>query len=154
MELKRAGREFGLSIAGGGPDQGELIAAAAKAGLNHRVRFLGSVFGAEKLRLWLEADLFVFPTTMEGLPYSLLEAMAAGCVPIATPVGAIPDVMRDGEHGLLVPAKDAGALARAVAALDDDRAALAHMAEACRRRVREHYTLPRLAGDFGKLYRA
>lgn len=154
MELNRAGREFKLSIAGGGPDQGALIAAAAKAGLHQRVRFLGSVFAAEKFRLWLDADLFVFPTYTEGLPYSLLEAMAAGCVPIATPVGAIPDVMRDGEHGLFVPVKDAGALARAVAALDDDRAALARMAEACRRRVREHYTLARLAGDFRRLYRA
>ncbi len=153
MELKRAGREFELSIAGGGPDQCELMAASESAGLNGRVHFLGSVRGEKKRRLWLDSDLFVFPTYhREGLPYSLLEAMAAGCVPIATPVAGIPDVMQDREHGLFVPVKDAGALANAVAALDDDRASLIRMAEAARRRVVEQYTVARLADDFRKLY--
>ena len=152
-ELKRAGRQLRLSIAGRGPDQSELTAALEKAGLADRVRLLGSVFAEEKCRLWLDSDLFVFPTMHnEGLPYSLLEAMAAGCVPVTTPVAAIPDVMQDGEHGLFVPAKNAGALATAVAALDDDRERLIRMAEAARRRVRERYTVARLADDFRKLY--
>ena len=152
MELKRAGRAFELSIAGGGPHQCELMVASESAGLNDRVHFLGSVFGEKKRRLWLDSDLFVFPSYTEGLPYSLLEAMAAGCVPIATPVAGIPDVMRDREHGLFVPVKDAGALANAVATLDDDRASLIRMAEAARRRVVERYTVARLADDFRKLY--
>jgi len=152
MHLKRAGRDFSLSLAGAGPDQGELAAAAQMADLKDRVRFLGSVFAAEKCRLWLESDLFVFPSYMEGLPYSLLEAMAAGCVPITTPVAAIPDVMRDGEHGRFVPARNAGALASAVAAFDDDRANLVRMAEAGRRRVLAHYTVARLADDLRNLY--
>lgn len=151
-ELKRVGREFELSIAGGGPDQCELMAASENAGLDDRVQFLGSVFGEKKRQLWLDSDIFVFPSHMEGLPYSLLEAMAAGCVPITTPVAAIPDVMRDGEHGVLVPVKDAGALAIAVATLDDDRESLIRMAEAARRRVLEQYTVTRLAADFRKLY--
>lgn len=151
-ELKRAGREFRFSIAGQGQDQGEFMAASERAGLGDSVRFLGSVLAAEKRRLWLESDLFVFPSYMEGLPYSLLEAMAAGCVPITTPVAAIPDVMRDGEHGLFVPVKDARALAIAVAALDDDRERLARMAKAARRRVLERYTVARLAEDFRELY--
>jgi glycosyltransferase involved in cell wall biosynthesis len=118
------------------------------------VRFLGSVFGAEKYRLWLDSDVLVFPSYREGLPYSLLEAMAAACVPITTPVGAIPDVMSHGEHGLFVPVKDAGAIARAIAALDDDRARLGRMADAARRRVLAHYTVARLADDLRKLYRS
>jgi glycosyltransferase involved in cell wall biosynthesis len=152
MELKRVGREFKLSIAGEGPDKRELLAASERAGLGDRVQFLGGVFAAEKYRLWLDSDLLVFPSYTEGLPYSLLEAMAAGCVPITTPVAAIPDVMQDGQHGLFVPVKDPGALAIAVAALDDDRESLIRMAEAARRRVLEHYTVARLAGDFHKLY--
>lgn len=151
-ELKRTGREFRLCIAGEGQDQSALMAASQKAGLGDRIRFLGSVFAEEKWRLWLDSDVFVFPSYMEGLPYSLLEAMAAGCVPVTTPVAAIPDVMRDGEHGLFVPVKDASALALAVAALDDDRAGLFRMAEAARRRAMEYYTVPRLAEDFRKLY--
>ena len=152
-ELRRAGRRFKLSIAGGGPDQGELMSALERAGLGNHVQFLGGVFAAEKRRLWLNSDLFVFPTAhKEGLPYALLEAMAAGCVPITTPVAAIPDVMRNGEHGLFVPVKNAAALASAVAALDDDRQRLIRMAEAARKRVREQYTVARLADDFRRLY--
>jgi len=152
-ELKRSGRDFRLSIAGSGPDQAELMAAAQRQGLLDRVQFLGGVFAAAKVRLWLASDLFVFPTYREGLPYSLLEAMAAGCVPITTAVAAIPDVMRDGEHGLFVPVRDAPALATAIATLDDHRERLVRMGEAGRRRVLEQYTVARLADDFRRLYR-
>lgn len=152
-ELRRTGRDVNLCIAGEGQDQAALMAASQKAGLGDRIRFLGGVFAEEKWRLWLDSDVFVFPTYhREGLPYSLLEAMASGCVPVTTPVAAIPDVMRDREHGLFVPAHDALALATAVAALDDDRTGLFRMAEAARRRALEHYTVVRLAGDFRKLY--
>jgi glycosyltransferase involved in cell wall biosynthesis len=151
-ELRRAGRAFKLSIAGEGPDKTELLAASQRFGLQDCVQFLGGVFGAEKYRLWLDSDVFVFPSYTEGLPYSLLEAMAAACVPITTPVAAIPDVMRNGEHGLFVPPKDARALAMAIATLDDDRERLTRMAEAARRRVLEQYTLARLADDFRGLY--
>lgn len=152
-ELKRARREFRLRIAGEGPDRCELIAASSKSGLDDRVEFLGSVLGAEKCRLWLDSDVFVLPSYLEGLPYSLLEAMAAGCVPITTSLAAIPDVMHHGEHGLFVPVKDPRALASAVAALDDDREGLMLMARAARRRVLGRYTAERLAGDFRELYR-
>jgi glycosyltransferase involved in cell wall biosynthesis len=152
--LKRAGHRFTLCIAGEGPDLSELITACERGDLGNRVEFLGSVFGADKCRLLLDSDLFVFPSYTEGLPYSLLEAMAAGCVPITTPVAAIPDVMRDGQHGVFVPVKDADALASTVAALDNDRERMQRMAEAARRRVLERYTVVRLADDFRKLYDA
>ena len=152
-ELKRAGRKFGLRVAGEGPDRYELMAASRKSGLDDRVRFLGSVLGAEKCRLWLDSDVFVLPSYVEGLPYSLLEAMAAGCVPITTSLAAIPDVMRHGEHGLFVPMKDPHALARALAALDDDRESMVRMAMAARRRVLGRYTAERLADDFRELYK-
>jgi len=73
-------------------------------------------------------------------------------VPITTPLAAIPDVMRDGEQGVYVPPKNPGALASAVAALDDDREGLIRMAKAARLRVLERYTVARLADDFRKLY--
>lgn len=151
-QLKHLGREFRVCVAGEGPDREELVAASERAGLHDRVRFLGNVFAAEKFRLLLESDVFVLPSYMEGLPYSLLEAMAAGCVPVATPVAAIPDVMRHGEHGVFVPAKDPGALASAFARLDDDREGLIRMAKAARLRVLEQYTVARLAEDFRQLY--
>lgn len=151
-ELRRAGRSFTLSIAGTGADEVALKAAVAAAGLADRVRFLGRVVADEKCRLWLASDVFLFPSYMEGLPYALLEAMAAGCVPVTTAVAAIPDVMRDRVQGLFVPVKDAGAIAAAVAALDDDRDLLMRLALAGRQRVLERYTVARLADDFRNLY--
>ena len=151
-QLRRAGREFRACIAGEGRDRADLISASERAGLADRVRFPGNVFAAEKFRLLLESDLFLLPSYMEGLPYSLLEAMAAGCVPVTTPLAAIPDVIRDGEQGVFVPPNDPRALAGVIAALDDDRRMLVRMAGAARARVLERYTVARLAGDFHRLY--
>lgn len=152
--LRRAGRRLHLEIAGGGADEPALRARSAELGLDDSVVFHGPLFGDRKNELWRAADLLVFPSYSEGLPYSLLEAMAAGTPAITCAVGAIPDVMRHGVHGLFVPPRDAVALAAAIAALDDDRALLARMAHAARARVLEHYTLARLAQDFSCLYEA
>lgn len=83
---------------------------------------------------------------------ALLEAMAAGAVPITTRVGAIPDVMQDGVHGLFIEDRNPVALARAIVKLDDDRMLLSRMAQAGRMRVLEYYTLARMANDFGRVY--
>lgn len=156
LQAVHAVRIRGVSVettfAGDGPDAAELRAAAMQLGINQHVRFVGPVFGEEKRRLWTEADVFAFPTLQEGLPYALLESMAFGVVPIATPVGAIPDVMVDGLHGLLVPAQDPQALAAAICRLDGDRAALQRMSQAGQQRIREHYTLAHMARQFQSLY--
>jgi glycosyltransferase involved in cell wall biosynthesis len=89
----------------------------------------------------------------EGLPYALLEGMAAGLVPVVTRVGAIPDVVEPDVHGLFVPPRDPEALARALDALAADRALLARMSGASRERVATSYSVERLAGDFTALYR-
>lgn len=151
--LVKAGRDLILTIAGGGPEELAIKQRVAELGLAEHVRFPGPLFGEAKDALWSASDIFVFPTFhREGLPYALLEAMAAGAVPITTRVGGIPDVMQDGVHGLLIEAKDPTGLARAIARLDDDRDALARMAEAGRQRVLAEYTVERLAQDFKRIY--
>ncbi len=153
VALIEQGRNLRLTIGGSGPDEGRLRAQVLALGLKDRVVFVGPVFGDDKNRLWHTGHIFAFPTYhREGLPYTLLEAMAAGAVPITTRVGAIPDVMQDGIHGLLVEAKAPVALASAIARLDDDRPLLANMAEAGRARVLERYTVTRLADDFVRIY--
>jgi glycosyltransferase involved in cell wall biosynthesis len=124
----------------------------ADEGLADLVTLRPAAFGEIKDRLLLRADVLLFPTYREGLPYVLLESMAAGTVPVICPVGAIPDVMQDGVHGLFVPVKDAVALADAVARLNADREDLARMSAACRRRIVERYTVARLAAEFEVLY--
>ncbi|MGO9445968.1 MAG: glycosyltransferase family 4 protein [Thiobacillaceae bacterium] len=151
--LTREGRDLYLSIAGSGPDDNGLRQQVDKLGLTERVHFHGALFDTAKDTLWSASDIFVFPTYhVEGLPYALLEAMAAGAVPITTRVGAIPDVIQDGVHGLLINAKDPSGLARAIARLDDDRELLARLAKAGRERVLMNYSVERLANEFSCLY--
>src|ERR1039458_5183778 len=151
--LLASGRQIELHIAGAGREEPALKALASRLSLGSAVRFIGPVFGASKNRLWLLADVFVFPTYhKEGLPYALLEAMAAGTPPVTCAVAAIPDVITDGVHGLIVPSKNVQALATMIARLYDDRVLLYRMALAGRERVLEHYTLTPLSADFSRLY--
>ncbi|CDG84600.1 glycosyl transferases group 1 family protein [Janthinobacterium agaricidamnosum NBRC 102515 = DSM 9628] len=141
-----------LVIAGGGPDEQRLRQRVAELGLQDAVQFAGPVFGEAKQRLWEQADLFGFPTYREGLPYVLLESMAARTPALACPVGGIPDVMQDGVHGFFVPPRDPQALAALILRLDRDRPLLRSMAQAGRERVERHYTVERLAHDFRAIY--
>jgi len=150
--LRDRGVTVMLSIAGSGPLEQELRKLVSMAGLGDRVSFVGAVFGSAKDRLWLQSDVFAFPTLREGLPYAILESMAAGAVPVTTRVGAIPDVAINKIHGLFVSPHDPGAVADAIQWLDSHRDELEAMSVAGRHRIDECYTVPRLAGDFARLY--
>lgn len=141
-----------LVVAGEGPEEAALRHAARELGIEGQVTFAGPAFGERKAGLLAEADVFLLPSYREGLPYALLEAMAAGVVPVATRVGAIPDVVADGVHGVLVPSRDPNAIAQAIAALAADRALVARMSAAGRARVASAYSIERLANDFTALY--
>ena len=151
-KLVAQGRKLSFQIVGGGEAEGKLRERVKHCGIVEQVHFLGPIFGDAKNRLWQQADVFVFPTYSEGLPYSMLEAMAAGTPPITCPVGAIPDVMEDSVHGLLVPPRDVDAIAQAIARMDEQRDQLHRMALAGRQCVLEHYTAQRLAHDFRGIY--
>ena len=150
--LQAEGVKFDFRVAGSGPDEDEFRRLVSKYGLERLVELLGPVFGAQKAELWLESDLLLFPTYSEGLPYSILEALAAGCVPVTCSVGGIPDLMEDGVHGVFVAPRDPHALAQAVKRFAAEPALLESMAVAGRRRVSERYTVARLAGDLDGIY--
>ena len=153
-QLKSEGLRFELAFAGDGPDRLALEAFVQQRGIGKQTRMLGGVFGPAKTSLWLESDVFLFPTYhAEGLPYAILEAMAGGCVAVAAPVAAIADVVENGVNGLFVKSQDAVALASAVRALDSDRQLLRQLGDAGRARIADYYTLPRLADDIGRIYR-
>jgi glycosyltransferase involved in cell wall biosynthesis len=141
-----------LVLAGSGPEEARLRARVRDAGLTREVAFVGPAWGAHKAQLLSQADVFLLPSYSEGLPYSLLEAMAAGVVPIVTPVGAIPDVVSEDEHGVFVAPREAESIAKAIAKLAADRASLARMSAACRARISGGYSLERVARDFSQLY--
>ena len=150
--LQERKKNMRLIIAGNGPDEARLRIRVEILGLQSSVSFMGVVHGAEKDRVWHEADLFVFPTYHEALPYALLESMAARTPALVSRVGAIPDVMEDGVHGLFVPSRNPLALAEAIERLDKDRAMIHRMGESSRQRIVNFYTIDRLASDFGRTY--
>ncbi len=106
-----------LELCGSGPFEGELRRRIRAAGLDAQVDFAGLVTYDDIPAKLLGADLFVLPSLQEGLPLSLLEAMASGLPVVAAAVGGMPDVVRAGANGLLAPAGDAAALAEALADL-------------------------------------
>jgi glycosyltransferase involved in cell wall biosynthesis len=142
-----------LTVVGSGPEEAGLRRRALELGLGASVCFTGAAFGAAKQRLLGQADVFALPSYhVEGLPYALLEGMAAGNAVLTTRVGGIPDVAIAGEHGLFIPPRDTQAIAAAIADLDADGAGLARMGQACRSRIARHYSPERLVQEFGELY--
>lgn len=103
-----------LVIAGDGPDRDALERAGAALGLGDRVRFVGGLPRDDVLRLFHAADAALLSSAWENFPHTVVEALAAGAPVIATAVGGVPEVVRDGVNGLLVPAGDAVALAAAI----------------------------------------
>jgi len=126
------GEKATLTIAGAGPELGRL------KHLTHdmpEVRFLGYVPDEQLPELYRSADLFVVPSVSgEGFGIVAAEALASGIPVVATDGGATGELVRHGSDGLIVPARDADALAAAITRLGRDRALLASMAKAARAR--------------------
>ena len=117
-----------LVVLGDGPERAALERRSAELGLTRRVRFLGAGTRDEVVRLFRAVDAVLLTSAWENLPHTLLEALAVGTPVIATAVGGVPEVVRDGENGLLVPPGDVEAIAAAIERLLGDaslRAALA-----------------------------
>ncbi len=109
--------DTGLAIAGAGSQAEALQAQAESLGIAGNVRFLGAF--PQLTSFYPLIDLFVLPSLWEGLPLCLLEAMCLGLPIVATQVGGVGDLIKDGETGLLVPAESPKALAAAVTELLD-----------------------------------
>ena len=110
-----------LVVVGDGPERAALERTAAELGLDSRVEFRGSVPRSEVLRLFRAADASLLPSAWENFPHTVVEALAVGCPVIATAVGGVPEVVRDGENGILVEPGDPTALAAAITRFFTDR---------------------------------
>jgi glycosyltransferase involved in cell wall biosynthesis len=134
-----------LLVRGDGPERRALEERAASLGVADRVRFLGAGTREDVLTLFRAVDVALLTSAWENLPHTLLEALAAGTPVIATAVGGIPEVVRDGENGLLVPPGDVGALAAAIDRVVRDDALRASLAAAAGPSV-EELAEPRILG--------
>jgi len=138
-------------VVGDGPLRAELERLVAATGVTQNFLFTGR---RDDLPALLNAfDLFVLPSLYEGLGLALLEAMAAARPVVATAVGGIPEVVVDGETGILVPPRDAGALAAAIDRLLTDNELATRMGQAGRERVGKYFTVEKMARAVMALYR-
>ncbi len=112
-------RPWTATIAGDGAVE-EYRAAVAKAGLSDRVILPGWVDSNAANDLLHRSDIFVLPSHFEAMPIAILEALAHGVPVVATPVGAIPEFLTDGQNAVLVPPGEPDQLAEAMARLIDD----------------------------------
>lgn len=131
--------EMHLRLVGSGPERAAVERAAAAADLSGRITVHDPV--ADPAPLFDKVHLFILPSAAENCPLALLQAMAAGLPVVATRVGGIPEVVRDGVDGLLVPPGDPHALATSLQSLLADPSALRRMGASARERVTSQYTL-------------
>lgn len=143
--LHRQGVRVQLTVAGDGPDAGRLRERFARVAPGQPVDFLGTVRQDDLPALYARHDVYVLPTRFEGTPNALLEAMAAGCVPVVTRLpGSLDVIVEEGRSGWLCAMGDAADFARRVAGLDRDRAQLVAFSCAAQDRMRSVFTQERM----------
>jgi glycosyltransferase involved in cell wall biosynthesis len=140
---ERGVRPRAVFIGRGGTEAG-VRDAVRRAGLGARVTLAGFVSDLPAAMAAFDVALYV-PLESDGMSRVVFEYLAGGCALIATRVGVVPEILTDGEHALLVPAGDAGALAAALVRLLAEAPLRRRLAEAGRRLVEERYSGARLA---------
>lgn len=121
-----------LRLCGTGPYEGELRRQVREAGLEAQVEFAGLVPYERIPEEFQGADMFALPSLQEGLPLSLLEAMACGLPVMASRVGGVPAVICDGENGFLISAGDVEKMSKAIVQLASDSILRARVSKAAR----------------------
>jgi len=132
--------DLGLVVVGDGPERPRLERLARDLGVSDRVYFAGQRSKKEALGLMAACDLFVLNSAHEGLPYVVLEAMALGLPVVATAVGGTPEVVRNGETGLLIHSGNR-AMEKTLCALVTDEKTRQRLGEKAKKWVREHMSL-------------
>lgn len=138
-------------LVGIGPLAGRLAGEARRLGLNGQVVFTG--FRPDAAALIGAADLFVLPSVYEGLPISLLEAMALARPAVVTRVGGVPEVVEAGETGVLVEPGDVAGLAEEIVKLLAEPERRRRMGQAARRRVTQRHGMAQMVAAVEDVYR-
>jgi glycosyltransferase involved in cell wall biosynthesis len=149
-ELVQRWRDLRVLIVGKGRLEGVLRQQVVDLGLSKNVIFTGHL--EDVSALWNHVDAFILPSLSEGMPLSLLEAMAAGVPPVATRVGGVVEAIEDGKTGLLVPAGDSQALAEAIRRLLEDQTLANEIGKSARQTVAGRFSLPRMVQAYHEIY--
>lgn len=146
-EVKARGVDFRCELIGYGPSLDHCRALAEELGLAEQVTFAGRVPQEEIRRRLADADLFALVSIWEGMPGSVLEAMAAGLPVVGTDVNGTNEVVVDGDTGLLVPPDDLDALRTALLTLIEDRDLRVAMGARGRERVEDRFSFERVVAE-------
>ncbi|WP_336799863.1 glycosyltransferase family 4 protein [Kaistia sp. MMO-174] len=148
--LARLPDDVSLTVAGDGPDLERLRRASTSLG--QRIRFLGRVSPTDVPALMASHDVLIAPSRFEGFMITLAEAMAAGCVPVASRIGGVTDtVVEDGVTGLLFPVGDIAAAAEAIRRLRGDPVLWQVMSRDGPSAMRARFSIDRMARDYEAL---
>jgi len=156
--LHQRGVPFQCLLVGEGEDRPHLEAQIRRLGLTDRVRLLGAQPRHKVSELLQQVDALALPSVvmpngkMEGIPIALMEALAAEIPVVATAISGIPELVRDGETGLLVPERDAAALAEALLRLYTDRDLGRRLASAGRQLVLREFNLEHSVAQLRALF--
>jgi glycosyltransferase involved in cell wall biosynthesis len=150
--LRDSGVDAVLCMVGDGPDRLQLEQRAHDLGVTRDTIFLG--YQEDVAPFYAAFDALVLPSSNEGTPVSVIEALAAELPVVATRVGGVPDVVRDGDDGFLVEAGATDDLADRLGRLARDPALRARMGKRGRERVLPRYAVERLVDDVDELYRS
>ncbi len=150
--LRDSGVDAVLCMVGDGPDRIPLEQRAHELGVARDTVFLG--YQEDVAPFYAAFDVLVLPSGNEGTPVTVIEALAAERPVVATRVGGVPDVVRDGEDGFLVEAGATEDLADRLGRLARDPALRARMGKKGRERVLPRYAVKRLVDDVDELYRS
>jgi glycosyltransferase involved in cell wall biosynthesis len=151
VEIVRQRPATRFSIAGDGPDRAALEQLIVQLGLSRSTSLLGRT--DDMPAFYSSIDIQVSASRQEGLPITLLEGMASGLPVVATSVGAVPQVVHDGETGLLVEAGNPVALAAAILQVIDDPSLRASLGDRGRRLIAAEFSADRMAAEYINLYR-
>lgn len=150
-EVVRQYPQARLVLVGEGPERKAIEDLIASMGLRDRVQLLG--LRLDVSRLLAGADLFLLSSISEGIPLTIIEAMAAGLPVVATRVGGVPEVVEDGRTGLLAPAGDPVALGAGILKLLTAPARRREMALRGQDRALHEFSEPNMIAAYEKLYR-
>jgi N-acetyl-alpha-D-glucosaminyl L-malate synthase BshA len=145
------GLNVSLRLVGDGPERARIHALVRTLNLDEHVHFLGE--RVDLPAVYRDSDVFLLPSQTESFGLAALEALACGVPVVASRVGGLPEVVTDGEVGLLAPLGDTLQMAAHVARLLTDHGLRARLARAARQRVEAHFQLEPMVTRYEALYR-
>ncbi len=144
--------DFELQLVGEGERRSNLERLAVEKGLTKHIRFFGWVDRAELVELYRQADLFVTATTWEGMPNTVLEAMACGLPVVGTRASGLGELVREGVNGYLVDLNDTATLADRLMALIDNPYERQRMGKESRKIAEREFAWDTIAEQYAAIY--